>query len=381
MSYYLTCGIFFILIRHAMLFNGEYRGDTLKRTLSQEEEFPDFVRIMDPDFIVENKQTMKSLISRYMHCEITTWFNNCGKGSTKKISFWNDNKIAEFNQLINKEYNKALLRMKEFSDKYIRGYGGEEWLVAALLELIQGDDMIPDKQVFCYWNDGKTKGELLKIMRRGKPVDFEPFLLSIYHFLINNRRDNRLGRNTVLKLCSTNNNNNLEFCSKIGIDRRGEITPVFVPESFFLDPKNVQENNKKAEINTYDLEARLEHFIEEAASRIGRVEQMMDGSDRSFFDVYVFPGLVYDQYVKGEQGYYKEPHEVEMLDLDAMKTLPRNMILSGSGGSGKTMMMRNLFLTTVKYNEYLNKIPIALLLREYGKYYDSFEDLFFARLN
>ena len=69
-----------------------------------------------------------------------------------------------------------------------------EWLIKALLDVIEHDTDIKDEDLFYICRNGEnvTKSNLIKL----SDIEFEPFLLGVLHYILLERKDNTLGRST-----------------------------------------------------------------------------------------------------------------------------------------------------------------------------------------
>jgi len=75
----------------------------------------------------------------------------------------------------------------------------EEWLVKAILDLIENDESVPEEQEFfiCSGGQGITKSTL----RQMSDFSLQPLLLGVWHYVVVNRPDNRSGKDTFDRWC------------------------------------------------------------------------------------------------------------------------------------------------------------------------------------
>lgn len=106
---------------------------------------------------------------------------------TKNSQIYNFNKeekVNLFSQQIENEYQFALNKMTEFTYKYFGEQASNDniTLVKKIIYFIHEDQSISDNQIFYICSDGstKTKTELIKL----SDIEFEPFLLGVWHYLI-----------------------------------------------------------------------------------------------------------------------------------------------------------------------------------------------------
>lgn len=139
--------------------------------------------------------TFKKDTSKYRECQIAGSVN---------IPFNDPAIAASYFMAIKNKNSEILKRMTEFVDTYINPTM-DEWLVRALLEVIQADD-ISDETDFYISSDGTAtrKKDLFDI----DSFEFQPFLMGMLLFIMQYRTDNA-GSNT-LALWGTKNAANQE---------------------------------------------------------------------------------------------------------------------------------------------------------------------------
>jgi hypothetical protein len=118
------------------------------------------------------------------------------------LSFLFPDMVSAFDSRVKNGYSKALKAMCDFVDRYLElgtSIKKEEWLVRALLELIETDTSIDDKQEFylCDGWQGITKATLSQMCN----FTLQPFLLGVWHFIVVCRPDNKSGKSTFDILC------------------------------------------------------------------------------------------------------------------------------------------------------------------------------------
>lgn len=137
--------------------------------------------------------TVKSAASRYKSCQ--------ANGGTY-FPFSDGAVLASFDDRIKTAYGHCLAAMNSFVDDYIdvcRGTKKDEYLVKALVEVIDGDDQIEDDHAFYICEDGSafTKREILSTTH----FCLQSFLLGVWHYIILNVKDNKVGEDTYNRWC------------------------------------------------------------------------------------------------------------------------------------------------------------------------------------
>ncbi|MDE6789625.1 MAG: hypothetical protein K2J47_09965 [Ruminococcus sp.] len=127
-------------------------------------------------------------------------YKSCkGKGSRNLRT--NDGTAGKLlNEKLNDNYAECHSKMKQFINKYIdTDNNQDEWLVYAILELIENDVTIDDEQPFYIGNSNAmtTKRYLLSVDR----IDLPAFLLGIFLFVLTEIKDNTVGKETYESWC------------------------------------------------------------------------------------------------------------------------------------------------------------------------------------
>ena len=122
----------------------------------------------------------------------TNQFKKCQDYGPTYIPFKDKSTLDTFNSAYENKSPYLIDRMSGFVGRYLTDKK-TEWLVKALIEVIREDEDIPLNTIF--WIDKDTalrKKDFDSISHVSLPV----FLLSVMHFILNERKDNTLGRAT-----------------------------------------------------------------------------------------------------------------------------------------------------------------------------------------
>lgn len=121
---------------------------------------------------------------------VSSKFRN-GIYSSKKSQYFqlnHSNIVYSFDQQVKNDYLSAYKKIIEFSRRYFDNDDSarNKVMIQKLLYFIVNDISIEETQVFYINSDGttRTKSEIKKI----KEVEFEPFLLGVWHYLIASQR-------------------------------------------------------------------------------------------------------------------------------------------------------------------------------------------------
>lgn len=153
--------------------------------LLQTELFIELVRIIKPAFNPPSKlPTLKKNVGRYRQCDDNG-------GTYFAAVFESDYDINKFDERMINEYNQVLSNMCILVTRFI-GEDKIEWLVKALIEVIESDKNIADDIKFNIYEKAMTKLELLS----GNEIYIPSFLLGIWHYIVMNVKDNTVGKDT-----------------------------------------------------------------------------------------------------------------------------------------------------------------------------------------
>lgn len=279
-KYRLCGGTFFTLILRArkqrMGVREHYKG--MSDGMADPILLMDLVEIAKPDYKFPNSTimgTVKSATSRYKSCQ-------ANGGTYLPVS--DDAVIASFDERIKNEYSRCLAAMNSYVDDYI-DVGGDtkkdEYLVKALVEVIDADQIIDDTQVFYVREDGSTmtKAEILSATE----LCLQPFLLGLWHYIVVNVPDNRVGADTyncwcpsrggaerlyVAKLGETSGRNiSLAYSTGTDIETEGKTEPLIdadvlepTPEKGEPQPSQMMVNNNPV-FNTFNFNGPVGQFF------------------------------------------------------------------------------------------------------------------------
>jgi len=195
-TYPVLCGgTYFTLIlearRQRTSQRSRYEGE--QDGLSQPDTLAGLGKVVYTEYIPpSNKQTFRTNVNAYRTC--------ADDGSN--LSFLFPDKVSVFDGKVKSAYNTALNAMCGFVNTFLEvgtSIKKEEWLVKAILDLIENDESVPEEQEFfiCSGVQGITKSTL----RQMSDFSLQPLLLGVWHYVVVNRPDNRSGKDTFDRWC------------------------------------------------------------------------------------------------------------------------------------------------------------------------------------
>jgi hypothetical protein len=235
-------GTFFTLLLEAVRQRSSKR-DVYKTGgdgLSHPEVFRELVRIVNPDYIEpQKKDTLKNQALDYRKCKIS---------SGAYLPFKDNATLHTFDERVKKNYDDVLRQMKEFSDSFLSTktkMHKDVDLVKALLDLISQDESISDSDCFYALSTGNPICK--KDLVISQTICFESFLLGVWHFSVENRRDNSVGEDTFNEWCpQTGKKNERLYSGHIGEEFHD------VTLTYFTEINTSSEENKQSEEETMD---------------------------------------------------------------------------------------------------------------------------------
>lgn len=170
----------------------------------------------------------------------TNMFKTCQNYGSTYIPFREEPVIASFNTLYEHNNPDLLCRMSGFVEKYIPETK-TEWLVKSLMEVILEDIDIAACTTFQITDDtALRKDEFDNISQVSLPI----FLISVLHFILNERKDNTLGRATFEAWHSHGaSKSSWKFISNVGLSIKRRI--VVNNRSANKDTEEVKASNDK----------------------------------------------------------------------------------------------------------------------------------------
>ena len=210
-TYPVLCGgTFFTLILEARIQRTSKRSQYAGALdgLSQPETLAGLGRVVYPEYdSPKNKRTFSTNASDYRSCD-----NN-----GTNLSFLFEQTLTVFDSRVKTDYPSALKAMVNFVDRFLEvgtSTAKEVWLLKSLLELIDADRSIDDAQVFYIGESGQgiTKATLRSINN----FCLQSFLLGVWHFVIVNRHDNKVGKATFDLLCPPKGRAERKYEGKLG---------------------------------------------------------------------------------------------------------------------------------------------------------------------
>ena len=205
-------GTFMTLVLQALLQRKKarehYKGESDK--LNDPDVLVGLITVINPDYEDPGKAVLKTKANDYKSCKLSTG---------QYLPFGDKLAIGVFDQRVRNNYLEARNDMCIFVDSFIETgtkLQKDVRLVKALIDLIEQDDSINDSVEFMVGENGDAvrKDQL----RNQKRVCLPSFLLGIWHFIVVNRKNNKVGQLTYDTWCPENGGGAREYEGSMGED-------------------------------------------------------------------------------------------------------------------------------------------------------------------
>ena len=183
-----------------------YKGESDK--LNDHDVLVGLITVINPDYKDPGKAVLKTKANDYKSCKLS-------KG--QYLPFGEKLTIGVFDKRVQEDYLVARNDMSTFVDRFIETgtmLQKDVRLVKALIDLIDQDDSIDDDVEFPIGENG----ELVRKDHFGDldKVCLPSFLLGIWHFIVVNRKNNKVGQDTYDIWCPENGGGTREYEGHIG---------------------------------------------------------------------------------------------------------------------------------------------------------------------
>lgn len=183
-----------------------YKGESDK--LNDPDVLVGLITVINPDYKDPGKAVLKTKANDYKSCKLS-------KG--QYLPFGEKLTIGVFDKRVQEDYRVARNDMSTFVDRFIETgtiLQKDVRLVKALIDLIDQDDSIDDDVEFPIGENG----ELVRKDHFGdlEKVCLPSFLLGIWHFVVVNRKNNKVGQDTYDIWCPENGGGTREYEGHMG---------------------------------------------------------------------------------------------------------------------------------------------------------------------
>lgn len=343
---------------------------------SQNKFFKDLIQIYDPSVGVIHIDSFKTPVSQFKNCN---QIYNCdyikiGEQTTRRA----------FEDRFRTDYEGILKITEDLCSKYLTegASSKSEIFVKDILSVIMLDDSIKptDKLFIDFGGIPVRKEELPNIT----DLYFPSVLLGIFHFICTQRMDNSVGKETVnlwreKEFVSAEDafpKMNLMFERPTSETKGKEVLAYASDEDDIIgdlseiDPENLVIVRHSEHIKPRESKSIFEAYVARAYEAFKKSKSFFyPNEERDFYEFYVCNDLSKrsnsSYFTDSSSGYYGTPESYSDITINKLADLGRFAVIVGTGGLGKSMMMRHLMLDALKtYSEH-KVLPAFVVLKDY----------------
>ena len=344
---------------------------------SDDDVFEALLKISFPDFKVENGRSFHTFTNQYKQCT---------KEAAKSIPLADENAIEQLKK--SRMRVGDALRMQSFIKTYLKEIE-LNWLINALVELMDADPLITDENFWYMGADFRRETSTLKI---NDSIYVDWFLASVWDYVAVTCNHNRIEKDIYANWFEkVPNEQGYGFVSNIGnndpIDYKilWYETPGTLLENAPIDDDDEEDDEEEEE----ELEYSICHEIGTTPPHVLMVIKE-DILDEEKDEIQVYLDNVYDNNHMVQTFYYEQRAEFESFyvrnnlsrkvgsysryhfsSVDNKNAVTvagktKQVIISGTGGLGKSMMMHYFLLQGVHDYMETGLIPLLVRLKDFG---------------
>ncbi len=338
--------------------NARTKKDGGSDGLAEYQMLAGLIKVFNPDF---EMPTGRSLSTE------TTKYKQCIKSSSVNMPFDDLILIEEFDKLVKEHYTQAVARMQIFCNEFLERaiVFKVDYVLTAIITTIDADETIAKDQLFYTQPDGTpiTKGELCELAT----VYTEPFLLGVWHFILTQRKNNLIGVDTLAL-----------WIPKFGFPFRDEGKINFDKNTLVHGERYIipgLNHNGSTDIDECEVNENFDYtpYLQATKTKFSELKTLLyNDRPRKFYDFYVCNSICSRRSL--HHGLFLQP---DIISLTSGFRGATHVVITGTGGLGKSMMMRHLLLDAIDNYSSTKLVPIFVPLKDYGaKYTDIFKYIF-----
>ena len=315
----------------------------------------------------------------------TSDYKLCRKSDSPTAPLTDPRVVRNYNADVINKYSDKLSEFSAFLENSIDLETNGRWLVAALLDLIEADESIPDNAEFFILPNGESVNK--DMLSDEEEYCTPAFLMGVWHYILTHIMDNTVGATTLSSLMTqTMANAERHFDRNFGADRAEQITvhneiPILEEDAPIISglmPDVAPEltGDPMYIITEIDLgdntDDEFAEYLDNAYDKYKMKKTLLYGDEaKPFYDFYVCNDVYRINHQMGRGAYRREL--IRNISVENLTERHSFIILSGTGGLGKSMMMQHLMLDALKHYEERKQLPIFIPLKDYAERYTSLE--------
>ena len=359
-----------------------------KSTVSENSMFVSLFRLLNPEHRPYNPDGLRSAASV---------FKNCKQASGSEFPLTDSKYTSAYHERVSGDYPSVLAETTEYCRYYLQVEDTEAMvsLVKAILELIARDEAISDNFPFHALADGGTitKAALVSSSKIHLPA----LLIGALDYIVVYAQDNTIGRKTIegWQLKKADEHQIGKLRGDIGCSIHQSIEVSFaLPVSSDLANMRLSDIDPEALARGHTILHSLLHkealkeefpgcraYMEHISDKYNYIPTILQKEAFRPFRSYYIPNKVMMKVRDPKRPYTYWYETVPITDVSSLVNVSPYLVLSGSGGLGKSMMMRNILLTAIDEYDAEGRIPLFIPLKDYDKPYESFTDYIFEMVS
>ena len=325
------------------------------------------IKLVHPDYIRPAGDTFRTY---------TTNYKKCADYTPDDLKFENEMVVTTFLARLATDYATELNKATAFSHQFIdisTTTQNHVLLVKRLIELIRDDTSIPVTTQFAVSKDGSLieKSGLIAVTEVYLPA----FLLSVWKFIVTERKDNSIGAETISAW-----QHPMVQGRYAGIDGSTFLQELQVSCDEYIFPFNSITEVQDAE---EQVSATIEKFImpdvytylRNAENKYSTIKTLLyNDQPKRFYDFYVCNGI---------RTMNRHPQKVCLIEgatIAKIAQYTKYAIICGTGGLGKSMMMRHLMLNAIANFDDLKLFPVFVPLKDYDETVTTLFDYTYSKI-
>ena len=331
--------------------------------LSEPKMLADLIHVADPSYERPEENVFKSHASRYKSCSIS---------SNTYLPFDKQDFVNRFDKAIKENYDEVILSMEAFCNFYLVSSSStppNPSLFNALVNLIAEDKSIADTDNVCIQPNGSFLNKLgISSLSR---VQYQPFLLGIWHFIVVNRPNNIIGKETYNSWYPPSSipGAKREFRSNIGEASGNGVVPEHYSVRSLLN--KLAKGLKKAPIissHEYDYSS----YMTKIYDKYKELKTVLYYDlPQPFYSFYVCNDLIRlsRTSMKPVPSQFAQIRDADIIKL--LRLYSKHIIITGTGGIGKSMMLKHFLLDSIKKYKTNRFVPFFIALKDFDVSFDS----------
>lgn len=312
----------------------------------------------------------------------TTNYKKCADNTPDDLKFENETVVTAFLVRLATDYAAELKKAAAFANRFIDISTTTQkhvLLVKRLIELIQDDKSIPDTIQFAVGKDGLfvDKSGLVAVTEVYLPA----FLLSVWKFIVTERKDNSIGAETISAW-----KHPMVQGRYAGIDGSTISQELKVECDAYIAAVNSTADAQDAE---EQIAATIEKFImpdvytylRNAENKYSTMKTLLyNDQPMPFYSFYVCNRI---RYRGTDSQVGRHPQHMQLLEdatVEKIKQCSHFAIIIGTGGLGKSMMMRHLMLNAIANFDDLKLFPVFVPLKDFDETAASLLDYTYSKI-